>query len=299
MPPRVTGSMPRFTGEGSVPPGSQPARVTGSMPRFTGDAAGHAGHEPPPRSTGSMPRFTGEVTGHSTHTPPPRVTGSMPRFTGEVVEPPADMPPLGEAPRFAPGPPMPTVPRGATGSMPVLSHGAGRESDDFGRRSTGAMPVVRDSSRGHTGSMPNILASRSTGSLPSVDFGPRAIAVPDADDFLGDGDDPFASAEALFHEIDGLSFDEPAAHAAADPGGGQIGAVVSDPAEVIGSMRRVVQLKVGLNDVPWASLDPRAGFVLTQVDGNTSYEELVLISGMPEAEVMDLLARLITLGVLG
>jgi hypothetical protein len=214
-----------------------------------------------------MPRITGAM---------PRVTGSMQRFTDEALEPQGEMPPLGEAPRFAQGPPMPSASQGSTGPMPM-------------------------SSRGVTGSMPNLMSTRVTGNLPSVDLGPRAITMPAADDdFLGGSEDPFASAEDLFHDVGELSFGEPEWPSSA--AAGQAGTpfdIVADPTQIIGSLERVVRLKVGLNDVPWSGLDPRAGFVLTQVDGSTTYEELILISGMPEVEALALLARLVTLDVLG
>lgn len=60
----------------------------------------------------------------------------------------------------------------------------------------------------------------------------------------------------------------------------------------------VARLAVSLKAMPWAQLPPWAGFVLTQIDGSTTYEELLLISGQPEAEVLALLQELVAAGML-
>ncbi len=49
----------------------------------------------------------------------------------------------------------------------------------------------------------------------------------------------------------------------------------------------------------WQKLDHRAAFVLSQVDGMTSYEDIIEISGMNEFDSTRVLARLVQAGVIG
>ncbi len=45
-------------------------------------------------------------------------------------------------------------------------------------------------------------------------------------------------------------------------------------------------------------LDPRAGFVLTHIDGNTDLESLLDLTGLPEQETLAIVASLLSLGAL-
>ncbi len=67
----------------------------------------------------------------------------------------------------------------------------------------------------------------------------------------------------------------------------------------LGNMRRAPKVKLRPQEIIWQSLDHRAGFVLSQVDGMTSYEDIVEISGMEELEATRILARLVEHGVIG
>ena len=51
--------------------------------------------------------------------------------------------------------------------------------------------------------------------------------------------------------------------------------------------------------VIWLDLDHRTGFLLAQVDGISSYEDLVELSGMDRLEALRLLAQLVQKGVIG
>jgi DNA-binding Lrp family transcriptional regulator len=46
-------------------------------------------------------------------------------------------------------------------------------------------------------------------------------------------------------------------------------------------------------------MDHRAGFVLSQVDGRTTYDEIIEISGLNELDATRILARLVDQGVIG
>lgn len=53
------------------------------------------------------------------------------------------------------------------------------------------------------------------------------------------------------------------------------------------------------DEVIWMNLHHRAGFVLSQVDGELSYEDIVAVSGMSRFETFRILAELIENGVIG
>jgi hypothetical protein len=59
------------------------------------------------------------------------------------------------------------------------------------------------------------------------------------------------------------------------------------------------RLKLRQQEIIWQSLDHRAGFLLSQVDGGTSYEDIIEISGLSELEATRLLAKLVDQGVIG
>ena len=48
-----------------------------------------------------------------------------------------------------------------------------------------------------------------------------------------------------------------------------------------------------------AILNHHEGFIISLVDGNTSYETIVEISGMGEQQTLAILSRLVELGVIG
>ena len=67
----------------------------------------------------------------------------------------------------------------------------------------------------------------------------------------------------------------------------------------LGDLKRRPSVKLRPQEIIWQSLDHRAGFVLSQVDGQTSYEEIMDISGMSELDATRILARLVEHGVIG
>lgn len=67
----------------------------------------------------------------------------------------------------------------------------------------------------------------------------------------------------------------------------------------LGRLTHCPAIRLRPQDIIWQSFDHRAGFLLSQVDGQTSYEDIVDISGMPELEATRLLAGLVEQGVIG
>ncbi len=64
----------------------------------------------------------------------------------------------------------------------------------------------------------------------------------------------------------------------------------------LGGGSRGIERAVQPSDVRWLGIDHRAGFMLSQIHGDTSIEELVDISGMPRHDALKLLVELVGSG---
>lgn len=64
----------------------------------------------------------------------------------------------------------------------------------------------------------------------------------------------------------------------------------------LGSFERVARVAVDPSELRWLGLDHRAGFFLSRVDGMTSVEELLDLSGMPRLEALKTLVELLEMG---
>jgi tetratricopeptide (TPR) repeat protein len=53
------------------------------------------------------------------------------------------------------------------------------------------------------------------------------------------------------------------------------------------------------DQISWQNFDHRAGFFLSQVDGRTSYEDLIEISGMKRSDALKILSKLVESSVIG
>jgi hypothetical protein len=67
----------------------------------------------------------------------------------------------------------------------------------------------------------------------------------------------------------------------------------------IGSMGTVPRQLVPPDEVIWLNMHHRAGFILSQVDGTLSYEDLLEISGMDRFDTVRILAELVQNGIIG
>jgi hypothetical protein len=67
----------------------------------------------------------------------------------------------------------------------------------------------------------------------------------------------------------------------------------------LGDLNHTPQLRTSPDEVIWMNLHHRAGFLLSQVDGMISYEDLAAISGMTRLETFRILADLVGNGVIG
>ncbi|HEX2731734.1 MAG TPA: hypothetical protein VHM70_09020 [Polyangiaceae bacterium] len=60
---------------------------------------------------------------------------------------------------------------------------------------------------------------------------------------------------------------------------------------------RAVQLAVAPGEIRWLTLDHRAGFLISHVDGASTVEDLLDISGMPRLDALRILVELVSRGV--
>lgn len=71
------------------------------------------------------------------------------------------------------------------------------------------------------------------------------------------------------------------------------------PGVVDGTKGRVPRVLLGPGDLTKLPMDPRGGFLLSQIDGVTSLEEILDMCPIPEDEAMQLIGDLELLGVIG
>ncbi len=61
----------------------------------------------------------------------------------------------------------------------------------------------------------------------------------------------------------------------------------------LGSLEAVPVVRVPPGEVIWLDLDHRAGFVLAQVDGSSTFEDIIELTGMDRVEAMRILSELL------
>jgi hypothetical protein len=66
----------------------------------------------------------------------------------------------------------------------------------------------------------------------------------------------------------------------------------------LGGVGRVPHVVVSDEQLRWLSLDHRAGFLLSLVDGQSTFEELLDVSGMPPIDSLRLLLDLLQQNVI-
>ena len=67
----------------------------------------------------------------------------------------------------------------------------------------------------------------------------------------------------------------------------------------LGDTRGVPRVLVPADEVVWLGLDHRAGFVLSQIDGVSSYDEILDVCGMERLDGLRVLVDLCEAGVIG
>lgn len=66
----------------------------------------------------------------------------------------------------------------------------------------------------------------------------------------------------------------------------------------LGDLSRAPRIVLKDDDIIWLNLDHRAGFVLAQIDGTVTFEDLFAVSGMSRLDTARILAQLIEEGVI-
>lgn len=66
----------------------------------------------------------------------------------------------------------------------------------------------------------------------------------------------------------------------------------------IGGMDARPRIAIPPDEVIWLNLDPRAGFVLAQIDGEVSFEDLYAICGLKRLDTARILCELLEQGVI-
>ena len=75
--------------------------------------------------------------------------------------------------------------------------------------------------------------------------------------------------------------------------------VNAEAQNVIGDIETVPRVLMSPEEVIWLDLDHRSGFVLAQIDGVSTYEEIVELTGMDRIESFRILAKLVQDKVIG
>jgi len=76
-------------------------------------------------------------------------------------------------------------------------------------------------------------------------------------------------------------------------------AQAGDASAVLGDLDRTPEVLLPPHEILWHKLDHRAGFLLSRVDGRTSFSDIVTLSGLDEREATETLAQLVRLGLIG
>lgn len=66
----------------------------------------------------------------------------------------------------------------------------------------------------------------------------------------------------------------------------------------LGDLSKVPRVKLKDDEIIWLNLDHRAGFVLAQIDGSVTFEDLFSVSGMSRLDTARILAQLVEEGVI-
>jgi hypothetical protein len=69
--------------------------------------------------------------------------------------------------------------------------------------------------------------------------------------------------------------------------------------EILDDLQSIPRQLIDETDLVWQRLNHREGYVLSQIDGQTTFAELIDIAGLPAAKTKRILVRLLTAGVIG
>ena len=67
----------------------------------------------------------------------------------------------------------------------------------------------------------------------------------------------------------------------------------------IGDFEQIPQVLISSEEIIWLNLNHRAGFILSQIDGSVTYEDIISLSGMPRLDTVQILSELLNDRVIG
>ena len=67
----------------------------------------------------------------------------------------------------------------------------------------------------------------------------------------------------------------------------------------IGDFDQVPRVLISNEEIIWLNLNHRAGFILSQIDGAVTYEDIISLSGMPRLDTVEILSQLLKDRVIG
>jgi hypothetical protein len=116
-------------------------------------------------------------------------------------------------------------------------------------------------------------------------------------------DDPYGGLIPVEDDDDALGIDIDiviAGHGADSPDSTAIVEPSADSRRLVAmtSQSRIPRLLLGPNEIAKLPMDPRAAFLTSFIDGTQSMEEILDVCAMPEAEALELMERLRTLGAI-
>ena len=319
-PSRTTGAIPLPSALAAAPtaPAREPTPAQGTVP---------------PRPTGPVPLPPAVAPLHPTPAPAPpsraREAGPDPRpepsrTPGPIPLPAARERPAAAAPDPSPaqepvpwsmpasgGAAPPPTPSKAVGPVPLPSAGRGpatpraaapppTRTDSFG-----AVPPLPSDAWGGEGEGPTLLAPEGPGALEllaeprgvtgltplpaprdprseAVRLFERSRELQNLDDHSG-ARELLLQAQSLYPELTGL----------ADALARSETKLQTIYESKIGKLSAVPRVRLKEDEVIWLNLDHRAGFMLAQIDGTLSFEDLFSVSGMSRLDTARILAQLL------
>lgn len=67
----------------------------------------------------------------------------------------------------------------------------------------------------------------------------------------------------------------------------------------LGDLDRIPRLMISSEEVIWLNLNHRAGFILSQIDGTVTYDDIIALSGMPRLDTLKIMVELLNNRVIG
>jgi hypothetical protein len=286
--PSSAGNQPSGT-TGAIPLPPAGASTGGTTTSGTAPPWPVAAHEPPPGAPGAQDPAPWPMPGVADQSPPPGLSWDV----APVAAPPRSVP-VAPAPSAVLAPPLGPEPAGSAVPLPSRRSGPGAArglpSDAWGSDSEGptllapggagdALELIAEP-RAVSGLTP--LPAPKDPRTEAVRLLERARELQNLDDHSG-ARELLVQAQALYPELTGLS-----------------DAIARSETKLqtiyeskIGKLSAIPRVRLKEDEVIWLNLDHRAGFMLAQIDGTLSFEDLFSVSGMSRLDTARILVQLL------